>query len=320
MVAFGSGRARLSAAALGRLALLVVVGASVACGGRSAMPAAASPTTSGNPAEVQPIRVVAAENFYGDLATQIGGDRVTVVSILRDPNADPHEYESNADDAKAIANARVVVVNDLGYDAFVEKLMSASPRPNRIVLDAGQIAGRHQGDNPHVWYDPTTMPKLARRLADVLSQIDPAGAPYFAGRLQAFDAAEKPVDDRVAAMRARFKSTRVLVTEPVFDDMAVALGLDVVDHNGAFPKAVEDGNDPPAAAVAQFQQQLASGTIKALIYNRQTVTPITTQMQDLAARNRVPAVPVSETEPAGKTYQQWMLDELTAVQHALGGA
>jgi zinc/manganese transport system substrate-binding protein len=286
-------------------------------------PAATQPPT---PARVTtpeppgaPIRVVAIESFYGDLARQIGGDRVTVITILSDPNLDPHEYESTADDAKAIANAQVLVKNSLGYDAFVDKLTLASPRPLRKVIGVGELVGHVDGDNPHLWYDPTVMPKVAQRLAAVFTQLHPADSDYFQERLDAFTAQEKNVDDLVAAIRTRYQGTKVLPTEPVFDYMAVALGLDVVDRDGAFQKAVEEGNDPPAAAVAAFRAQLASHTIKVLIYNNQAVTPITKQMQALAAENNVAIVAVSETEPANTAYQQWMIDELTQLQTALGG-
>ena len=265
------------------------------------------------------IQIVAAENFYGDLATQIGGDRVTVVSILKDPSVDPHEYESNVDDAKAVANARIVIKNGAGYDAFVDKLLSASPRPQRVVIDVSQLTGHQSGDNPHFWYEPTTMPKVAQKLLDLLTQLDPADKDYFSQRLQTFNTSEKAVDDRIAALKGRYAGTKVLPTEPVFDYMAEALGLSIVDREGAFQRAVEEGNDPPASAVAEFRRQIASHTIKAVIYNSQAVTPITTQMQDYAKQNGVPVIPVSETEPTGKTYQQWMLDQLTGLQKALGG-
>jgi zinc/manganese transport system substrate-binding protein len=263
--------------------------------------------------------VVAAENFYGDIATQIGGDRVTVVAILSDPSTDPHEYESNTDDAKAVANAQVIVKNSLGYDAFIDNLTSASPRPSRVVVDVSQLTGHAEGDNPHQWYDPATMPKVAQRLATVFTQLDPADGAYFAERLKAFTAREKSVDDAVAAIQAKYKGAKVIATEPVFNYMADALGLELVDKEGAFQKAVEEGNDPPAAAVAAFQKQLASHTIKVLLYNSQAVTPMTKQMQAVATKNNVAIVAVSETQPANVTYQQWMIDQLTKLQTALGG-
>jgi zinc/manganese transport system substrate-binding protein len=264
-----------------------------------------------------PIPIVAAENVYGDLARQIGGDRVAVTSILKDPTVDPHEYDSTVADAKAVAGARIVIKNGLGYDAFVDRLLAASPRPDRVVIDVGHLTGHRDGDNPHLWYDPATMPRVARSLADTLSRLDPSDAGYFARRLQEFQASEAAVDDRIAAIRARHAGTRVLATEPVLDYLTEALGLVIVDRDGAFQRAVEAGNDPPAAAVVAFREQITTRAVKVLIYNRQTVTPVTTQMLALARQTGIAVVPVSETEPEGMTYQQWMLDQLSRLDQAL---
>lgn len=298
---------------LGRLGISVLLAAvfgSVACAGPAAPP---------DPSGSRRIGIVAAENFYGDIATQIGGDRVSVVSILSDPSTDPHAYESNTNDAKAIANAQVVIENSLGYDAFIERLMNASPRPNRTVLNAGELTGHKEGDNPHVWYDPATMPKVAVQLTALLTQLDPSGRDYYEARLQTFTASMKAMTDQVSAIRAKYKGARVLATEPIFEYMAEALGLDEAGKQGAFQRAVEDGNDPPAAAVAEFRAQLSSRTVKVLVYNSQAVTPITQQMQDFARQNNVPVVAVSETLPEGKTYQQWIGDQLKSLLQALGG-
>jgi zinc/manganese transport system substrate-binding protein len=286
-----------------------------ACGGHGVPASSSSPPAAQNQA---PIPVVAAENFYGDVAAQIGGSRVSVTSILSDPSVDPHIYEANVENAKAIGAARLVIKNGVGYDAFMDKLLSSAPRQGRIVIDTGQLMGTPDGANPHLWYQPKTMPKLAQTVADRLSQLDPAGKPDFDAALQKFNSSLTPLDDLIGQIKRQHAGAKVLPTEPVFDYMAEALGLDVADKDGAFQKAVEAGNDPPAEAVAQFRQQLASRTIKALIYNVQAVTPITAAMQAEAKQNGVPVIGVSETEPPGKTYQQWMLDELAAVQRALG--
>ncbi len=288
----------------GPLALCLALSA---CGSDAA-PAAASQT----------VPVVAAENFYGDLVSQVGGSRVSVASILSDPSVDPHTYESNVDNAKAIAKARLVVENGAGYDSFMDKLMSASSHSDRLTIAVAQLVGAKDGDNPHLWYRPDVMPALAKAVADHLTQADPAGQAEYASRLQQFDTSLQPLRQRIDGFKAKYSGTKVLPTEPVFDYMAIALSLDVVDKEGAFQRAVEEGNDPPAEAVARFRQQLASHTIKALIYNSQTVTPITTDMQSVAKQNGVPVVGISETEPPGKTYQQWMLDQLTQLEQALG--
>ncbi len=300
--------------------------------GRSSAPAAgtsssASPlvaasgsqggAAAGSAAAPAAILVVAAENFYGDVASQIGGQHVKVTSILSDPSIDPHLYESNVDNAKAIANARLVIKNGVGYDAFMDKLLAASPQQGRLVVDAPKLTGAADDANPHLWYDPKTMPLVAQAIADDLGQLDPADRADFDAAVHSFDASLKPLQDQIAAIRAKHAGAKVLPTEPVFDYMAEALGLDVVDKEGTFQRAVEAGNDPPAAAVAQFRQQLTSRALKALIYNSQAVTPITTQMQSLAEQNNVPVVGVSETEPPGKTYQQWQTEQLQALQAAL---
>ncbi|HEX6513424.1 MAG TPA: zinc ABC transporter substrate-binding protein [Chloroflexota bacterium] len=286
-----------------------------ACGGGAAPSSVGGATA---PAQAA-ILVVAAENFYGDVVTQVGGRHVKVTSILSDPTVDPHLYESSVENAKAIAAAKLVIVNGVGYDAFMDKLLAASPQQSRTVIDVGKLVGAAQDANPHLWYDPKTMPKVAQAIADSLSKLDPSNKSDFDAAVQKFNASLQPLQQQVAAIKSKDAGAKVLPTEPVFDYMADALGLDVVDKEGKFQKAVEEGNDPPADAVAQFRQQLTSRAIKALIYNAQTVTPITTQMQNTAKQNQVPVVGVTETEPPGKTFQQWQMDQLQELQKALQG-
>jgi zinc/manganese transport system substrate-binding protein len=216
-----------------------------------------------------------------------------------------------------VSAAKLVVKNGVGYDAFIDKLLAASPRPDRQVIDAGRLTNTPDGANPHLWYDPSTMPRLAQAVAGGLSKLDPAGASVYEAGLRKFMESLTPLQDEIAAVRSKHAGANVLPTEPVFDYMAEALGLNVVDREGRFQKAIEEGNDPPADAVAGFRRQLTSRTIKALIYNAQAVTPMTTQMQDLARQNGVAVVGVSETEPPGKTYQQWQLEQVQALRKAL---
>ncbi|HLG71398.1 MAG TPA: zinc ABC transporter substrate-binding protein [Chloroflexota bacterium] len=265
------------------------------------------------------ITIVAAENFYGDLASQIGGSHVKVTSILSDPSVDPHLYEASVDNAKAVAGARLVIKNGAGYDGFMDKLLAASPSQRRTVIDVSQLTGTPVGANPHLWYAPATMPKVAQSIASALSAIDPASRPEYEGGLQKFQTSLKPLQDEIATLKARFSGTKVLATEPVFDYMAEALGFDVVDKDGPFQKAVEDGTDPPASAVAEFSRQITSHAIRLVVYNAQAVSPMTTQMQNTAKQNGVPVVGVTETEPPSKSYQQWQLDQLQEVAKALGG-
>jgi zinc/manganese transport system substrate-binding protein len=264
------------------------------------------------------IVVVAAENFYGDIVGQIGGDHVAVTSIIVDPSVDPHEYEVSAKDGAAVANARLIIQNGLGYDSFMARLMKASPRQDRKLIVVGSLMGRKDGDNPHVWYDPATMPRLAQVVADALVELDPAHAASYRGWLGAFMVSMKRLNDEVARLKSRYAGTPVGATEPVFGYMADALGLNVLTPH-AFQKAIEEGEEPPPAAVAQMEDQLRNHQVKVLLYNMQTVTPITTKVRERAKQLGIPLVGVTETEPPGKIYQQWMLGQLARLDTALGG-
>ncbi|HYM70546.1 MAG TPA: zinc ABC transporter substrate-binding protein [bacterium] len=263
--------------------------------------------------------VVAAENFYGDIVGQIAGDHVSITSIISDPNVDPHEYESSARDGAAVARASLVVLNGLGYDDFMFRLMKASPNPARRVIVVGTLVGHKDGDNKHVWYDPATMPKVAQAVTDALDQIDPADSRSFHDRLGLFQGALRPLNDKVAAVRNRYHGTPVALTEPVFGYMAEALGLHVITPE-TFQRAIEEGQEPPASAIAQMDDQLRTHQAKVLLYNIQTVTRITTKVQQRATQLGIPVVGVSETEPLGKSYQQWMLSQLGSLEAALAGA
>ena len=268
-------------------------------------------------AEAAPLRIVAAENFYGDVAEQLGGPEVAVVSILSDPDQDPHLFEVGTAAARAVAGAAIVVFNGADYDPWMEKLLAAAPVAGRETIEVAKLVHKTPGDNPHLWYDPATMPAFADALTAALARRDPAHAAQYAARHARFEAGLKPLIDKVASLRRRYAGTPVTATEPIFGDMAAAIGLEM--RNERFQRAVTNDTEPSAAAIAAFQSDLRSRAVKALIYNRQTSEGVTLQMQALARRSRVPVVGVSETEPAGTTYQSWMLSELDALERALGG-
>jgi zinc/manganese transport system substrate-binding protein len=265
------------------------------------------------------IPVVAAENFYGDVIRQIAGDRVLLTSIISDPNTDPHEYESSVRDMAAIAQARLVVVNGIGYDGFMAKLLRAAPNPAREVMDVGKVLGRKEGDNLHLWYDPTTIPTFARAVTDFFVGIDAANARSYRDRLSLFESSYRPFTDKVAALRARLPGAPVGATEPIFEYLASALSWKILTSR-EFQRAVEEGQDPPARAVAAMEDQLRTRTVKLLVYNVQTVSPVTERIRKDAGRLGIPVVGVSETLPPGLSYQRWMLRQLQALEQAAGKA
>lgn len=265
------------------------------------------------------IKIVAAENFYGNIAQQLGGDKVSVTSILSDPNVDPHEYESDVQDGIAITDANIVVENGLEYDAWMDKLIAAAPNPKRIVLTAGTIAPDPLPENPHVWYGVDNISAIAQAITNALTTIDPADAAMFQNNLSVFQASLAPITAKMAAIKAQYGGTPVGLTETIYLYQTGPMGLDVLTPFD-FEKAIAEGNDPSAQSVDMTDQQVSEKQIKVLIFNSQTVTPITTNLENAANTNGIPVVPVSETMPPTDTYQTWMMNELNALQQALAQA
>jgi zinc/manganese transport system substrate-binding protein len=267
------------------------------------------------PAPAAPLRVVAAENVYGDVASQIGGPDASVTSILNRPGQDPHLFEASPSVARALAGAAITVSNGDGYDPWMDALLAASARPGRQSLVVAALMHRRPGDNPHLWYDPATMPIFARALAAAMAQADPAHAPAYASRCRAFLQSLAPLDASIAALRARFAGVPIAATEPVFAPMANALGLAM--HDAGFQLAVMNGTEPAASEVARFEDNLRAHLVRAVITNTQVSDTSVARLVALAHEAGVPVVGVTETLPAGVTYQAWMLAELQAVEEAL---
>ena len=272
----------------------------------------------GAPALADPVRIVAAENFYGDLATQIGGANVAVTSILNRPDADPHLFEASAATARALTEARIVIVNGVGYDPWMEKLLKA-PQGARPKGDRRWRAGRPQSRRQSASVVRSGLHESrgegARR--PDLAAVDPAHeADYEQGEAKFLDSL-KPLDDKIAAMRAKFAGQPITASEPVFGDQAGLIGLEV--RNEKFALAVMNNAEPTVSEVAAFEDDLKGHKVKAMLYNAQASEPAVQRLVKMARDNGIPVVGVSETEPANTTYQAWMLGQLNALDRALGG-
>lgn len=265
------------------------------------------------------IQIVAAENFYGDIAGQLGGDKVVVRSIISNPNMDPHEYESGVEDAIAISKAGIVIKNGLEYDTWIDKMLSASPNPNRTLITAGEIAPKPLPDNPHVWYGADNIEAIANAITNALEKADPSDKTIFESKLEKFNSSLAPIRAKIKEINSRYAGTPVGLTETIYLYQAQPMGLNVLTPFD-FEKAIAEGNDPPAASVAEANNQIKNKAIKILIYNSQTVTPITTNMQNAARAQGIPVIPVTEMMPPGSTYQNWMMMELNAVENGLAQA
>ena len=260
---------------------------------------------------------MAAENFYGDIVKQIGGNHVNVVSILSDPNIDPHEYQSNYQTAQNVSKAQLVIENGGGYDDWMDKVLASVPISNRVLIKAFDTAKVHLEDNEHVWYSIDNAQTIAQAITDNLKTLQPASAADFDNNLKQFSQGLQPVLQKVSDIKTKYANAPVALTETIFLYQTAAMNLKVLTPL-ELEKAVAEGNDPPANAIITAENQIKQKQVKVLIYNGQTSTPVTQKLLKDAQALNIPTVTVTETMPQGKTYQSWMLDQLTALEKALG--
>lgn len=266
------------------------------------------------------LAVVAAENSWGSIAAQLGGERVAVRSIISNPATDPHDYDPTAADARALAAAAYVIVNGAGYDTWASRLLAANPEPARKVLVVGDLARVAAGGNPHLWYSPAVVGQVVDRIAADLAQLDSADAGYFAQQKSDFMAgALKGYEGAIAAIKAKHAGTAVGASENVFGYMATALGLDLITPPG-YMKAIAEGGEPSAADKITVDRQVTQRLIRVFVYNLQNSTPDVQAVVAKAKAAGVPVVAITETPtPPGATFQDWQTTQLRALQSALGG-
>jgi zinc/manganese transport system substrate-binding protein len=264
------------------------------------------------------INAVGVENEYADVIEQIGGKYVQVMAIETDPNTDPHTFEVSPKVAAQISAAELIVKNGLGYDSWADKMISASPKADRKIIDAQQLLGLPDSTpNPHLWYDPKTMSAVAKAIADDLAALQPANAPYFQDNLKTFEASLQPWFAAIDSFKATYPNTSVAVTEPVADYMLEAAGCDIMTPY-SLQAAIMNGTDPSPQDVTTQNGLFSGRKVKVFLYNQQVTDTLTQSFLGLAKKNGIPVVGVYETMPIpGYTYQSWMLAEVAALRNAV---
>ncbi|MSP79064.1 MAG: ABC transporter substrate-binding protein [Dehalococcoidia bacterium] len=264
------------------------------------------------------VKVVAIENFWGSIATQVGGSHVQVTNIINNPNADPHDYEPTAADARAIADAQYVIVNGAGYDAWADKLLAANPSKSRKVLNIGDALGKKEGDNPHLWYSPEYVMTVAGRIRDDLKTIDSANASaYDQAEQQYISVGLKQYTSHINDIKAKYAGTPVGATESIFSYLAPALGLNLITPP-SYLNAVSAGEDVTASDEATVEKQIGQKQIKILVYNSQNTPPNVQLLIDKAKAAGIPVATVNETlTPATASLQDWQSAQLQGIADAL---
>ncbi|HEU5426062.1 MAG TPA: zinc ABC transporter substrate-binding protein [Actinocrinis sp.] len=270
----------------------------------------------------QTITVVAAENFWGSIAAQLGGSHVAETSIISNPNTDPHDYEATPADARTISAAQVFIQNGLGYDSsWAPKLVAANPNVDRTVLTVGDIVGLKNGDNPHQWYVKSSVYKVIDAITAAYQKADPADSAYFAAQKSSFEQTTlAPYNQLISDIRSRYAATPIGASESIVSGLADALGLKMLTPY-SFLRDISEGNDPTAADKTLIDQQIKSKAIKVYVYNSQNATPDIAAQISAAKAEGIPVTTVTETLfPAGDSFQQWQLNQLKELENALARA
>lgn len=289
------------------LAALTIAGVLTACGASS----------NGRGAANGALPVVAAEDFWGSIASQLGGDKVSVTSIITSPDADPHDYEPRAQDGRAVASARYVIFNGVGYDPWAPKLVAASGNPNQTALDIGKLVGVEKGGNPHRWYSPPDVHKVIDQVTADYKRLAPADAAYFDQQKAAFESTGlKRYNAVITEIREKYAGTPVGASESIFAPLADALGLKLLTPE-SFLDAISEGAEPTAQDKATVDRQIRAGEIKLYVYNSQNTTPDVKAQVSLAKKQGIPVASVTETPPAKASFQAWQAEQLERLQDAL---
>jgi zinc/manganese transport system substrate-binding protein len=265
------------------------------------------------------LRVVAAENFWGSIASQLGGSKVAVSGIIVNPDTDPHSYEPTAADARTIAGARMAIVNGIGYDNWAPKLLAASPAEgHRAVLNVGEALGLQEGANPHQWYSPANVKRVVGEIVADYDRLDPANAGYYAAREKTFESKSLArYDELRAQIRGRYAGTPVGYSESIVRPLGEDLGLQLLTPY-SFAKAIAEGGEVTAQDKRTVDEQAEDREVKVWVFNSQNVTPDVQRVNEIARAHRIPIATVTETlAPASDTFEQWQVAQLEELKRAL---
>lgn len=270
-----------------------------------------------NSTSTDKLKIVTSVNFYAEVAKNIAGDKAEVSSIISSSSVDPHDFEPTAQDAKSVSDANIAILNGGGYDSWFEKLTDNNK--NITKIDGAKLLGLKDGDNEHIWYNPEAMSKVADDLTKVLSEKDSANKDFYEKNRDNYKKELSKITDKINSLKEKANGKYVLTTEPVFEYAVDSLGLKVSDPVKKLAQATEKGNDPAPQDLKSIQEQIKSKEISLIINNVQTTNKSVEGLISLAEENNVPILNVTETQPDGKTYIEWMLDQYNKLEEILNG-
>ena len=261
------------------------------------------------------IHIVAAENIYGNVAKELGGVYVDVTNIINNPNQDPHLFTISPSTAVAMTKANIIIYNGADYDPWMSSLLGVQDQNTTTIIIVAELMGIKKGDNPHIWYNPETIPRFSQKLVSLLIQQDPAHEVYFQQQLEIFHKKYQPLFKIIQDIKQHYPNTPVIATEPVFNYMADSLGFHL--YGQVFQLSLMNDIPPTISQIKQFQEKLYQHTVKLVIFNKQVMNPIVRQMLAIARQEKIACLGVTEMLPNNTSYVQWMMAQLVELKGML---
>lgn len=239
------------------------------------------------------IEVVASVNQWGTVAKTLGGDNVNVTSIINSTNVDAHDYEPTTSDIAKLQKAQVIIVNGAGYDAWAVK---AAQTANATIVNAAEVGGVNDGENPHVWFSADVRKAVAQAITEAYEQADAAKKNDFDKMNDRWTAEENNVESKIAEVKQKTDGLAYAATESVASYLAEDMGLTDATPSG-YARATANESEPTPTDIKQFTDALKAGEIKLLVVNTQEESELTGKITDAAKSVEVPMVELTEQMP-----------------------
>lgn len=272
-----------------------------------------------------PLKIVASFSILGDLAHEIGGDKIAVTTLVG-PNGDAHVYEPKPADAVAMSKANIVLINGLGFEGFIERLAKTSATKAQIVtastgvkpiMGEGEDAGKN---DPHAFQSIPNVRLYVKNITDALCVADAADCDSFKANAAAYDAKLVTLDADVRAAVATIPEAKrtIITSHDAFGYFAHEYGLTFLA-----PEGISTDSEASAAGIATLVDQIKSSKASALFVENMSDPRLIKQISDetgIAIGGSLYADALSAADEPASTYIEMMKSNIAVIKAAILGS
>jgi len=251
-------------------------------------------------------------NTYKEPIKSVVGDKYEVSSIIKSVNVDPHSFSPSSNNAKDIADSQLIVSSGLGYDDWVNKIVTANSQDKNLIDFAGDVLHKENGQNEHVWFGVKNVQRLSQAIYQHMSKVDSKNKAYYQANFKKYDLKLDNLIQREKMLSQFTKGKRVYVTEPLPYYLLKDLGMTIA--NPHFAKSIEDDTDPSIDDIKDMEKGMKRHKVSFLVVNKQVSSGIITKITDMAKKYHVPIVYFTETLPSDLGYYDWMNGNLDQIE------